>query len=559
MPGTVGTDPRTDLVEDPLRALILPAAAVLLVLGACTSSDPQPDNPAPEETAAVDDPSDPGGTPEGELRFLGPDADALLNAEQAAALHVEVEADHPGQLEDLVVLLDGQPVVDGIEVDGTRLRYTPGDLPDGPRTLAVTAGEDGALLHAWDFEVKATPPPLELDEPLGPAVADQPVTVSGATEPGATVAVGATQVTADEQGSFTLVLDTATPTLTVVATDVAGNAEQVERELVVVPSRVEVDELRTVHVTFWAWASPQLREPIIELIERGAINAVQLDLKDEGGQIGYPSQVELAEQIGATTTAIDLDAAVAELHELGVAVVGRIVAFADPQLAAWAWEAGEREMVIQLTDGSDYFRGSYAGFSNYVHPEVIAYNLDLAEEAAAAGVDHILWDYIRRPEGQSSYTVPGLETSPEAAIVDFTRQADERLAPYGVQHGASVYGIAADRPEQIGQDIPAMAEHLDYVAPMIYPSHWGPGEYGVADPNRQPYDIVRATLEVWQEAVADRRARVVPWLEDTSYRAWDRPHQIREQWRGALDQGIDEWLMWNPGSSYTTSVYEPRG
>jgi hypothetical protein len=64
-----------------------------------------------------------------------------------------------------------------------------------------------------------------------------------------------------------------------------------------------------------------------------------------------------------------------------------------------------------------------------------------------------------------NYTVPGLETTPEEAIVEFTRLADERLAPYGIQHGASVYGIAADRPTQIGQDIPAMAEHLDYVAP----------------------------------------------------------------------------------------------
>jgi hypothetical protein len=93
---------------------------------------------------------------------------------------------------------------------------------------------------------------------------------------------------------------------------------------------------------------------------------------------------------------------------------------------------------------------------------------------------------------------------------------------------------------------------------MIYPSHWGPGEYGVADPNRQPYDIVRATLEVWDEATEGKRARVVPWLEDTPYRAWDRPFQVREQIRAALDHGIDEWLMWNPGSSFTPAAYERR-
>jgi hypothetical protein len=327
---------------------------------------------------------------------------------------------------------------------------------------------------------------------------------------------------------------------------------------VVVASRVEVDEIRAVHATFWAWATPELRDPIVQMIDDGKINAVQLDLKDEGGHVGYPSQVPLAEEIGAAIGPLDLEAAVAELHERGVAVIGRIVAFADPTLAAWAWENDRRDWVIQLPDGSDYYHGSYAGFSNYAHEDVIAYNLDLAEEAAAAGVDHILWDYIRRPEGIENYTVPGLTTTPEEAIVAFTRQADERLAPYGVQHGASVYGIAADRPTQIGQDIPAMAEHLDYVAPMIYPSHWGPGEYGVADPNRQPYDIITATLAVWQASVEGTRARVVPWLEDTSYRAWDRPFQIGEQIRAARDQGIDEWLMWNPGSRFTPEAYDRR-
>ncbi|MEX2501383.1 MAG: putative glycoside hydrolase, partial [Trueperaceae bacterium] len=115
--------------------------------------------------------------------------------------------------------------------------------------------------------------------------------------------------------------------------------------------------------------------------------------------------------------------------------------------------------------------------------------------------------------------------------------------------------IAVDRPTQIGQDIQGMAEHLDYVAPMLYPSHWGPWEYGVEDPNRQPYDIISEALKVWNEATADKRARVVPWLEDTPYRAWDRPQQVREQLRAAAEHANNEWLMWHPGSTYTPEVY----
>ena len=59
-------------------------------------------------------------------------------------------------------------------------------------------------------------------------------------------------------------------------------------------------------------------------------------------------------------------------------------------------------------------------------------------------------------------------------------RASQRVHAAGARLGASVFGIAATRPDEIAQDIPRMATVVDYVAPMVYPSHWGPGEYGVA-------------------------------------------------------------------------------
>jgi hypothetical protein len=565
--------------SSPTVRFLAATIATLVLAAGCTSPD----------AVGGDDQAD--AAEELGFRFDGPDDGAMVNAAELETLAFTVTAESDdATVEDLVLLLDGEDVSADASVQGDTLRYEPGDLEDGERELVVAeaaddatveddearddeAGDDGATdagggaedrgteptpLHTWRFQVKATPPTLELHSPDGAVAAGEPVTVAGVTEPGATVEVGDEQVTADDDGAFELELDDVDGELTIRVTDVAGNTTEVAERIVTVASRVDIDEIRTVHATFWAWATPSLRDPIQQMIDDGRINSLQLDLKDEGGHIGYESQVELAQQVGADIGPLDLEQTVADLHDQGIAVIGRIVAFADPTLASWAWENDRRDMVIQLPDGSDYYRGSYAGFSNYTHEDVIDYLLDVAEEAAQAGVDHILWDYIRRPEGMENYAVPGLETTPEEAIVDFARLADERLAPYGIQHGASVYGIAADRPTQIGQDIPAMAEHLDYVAPMIYPSHWGPGEYGVADPNRQPYDIITATLDIWTETVEGKRARVVPWLEDTTYRAWDRPFQVREQIRATLDQGIDEWLMWNPGSSFTPSAYEQR-
>jgi hypothetical protein len=524
---------------------------------------------------SADDGTDAGGTASGDpgasatstsgaWSFDGPDDGALIGAEALERLTFEVSSVTASELGSLRVLLNGDDVTAAAQQADDRLTYTPRGLDDGAHTLAVRgdAGSNEAL-HAWDFTVKAADPAFELTAPERAIGASGPVTLAGRSDPGADVEVAGVRTTADDDGAFELELEDSGSAhdgdgwLAITVIDLAGNRLEVEHRLAVVASRVETDEIRTVHAASWAWNNPALREPILQMLADGKINAMQIDLKDEAGHLGYDSEVELANEVGAVKGPLDLEQTVADLHADGVPVIGRIVAFADPTLASWAWANDRRDWVIQDNDGNDFYRGSYAGFSNYTHPEVIDYNLDIAEEAARAGVDHILWDYIRRPEGIDNYTVPGLTTTPEVAIVDFTRQADERLEPYGIQHGASVYGIAVDRPTQIGQDIQGMADHLDYVAPMLYPSHWGPFEYGVEDPNRQPYDIISEALKVWNEATADKRARVVPWLEDTPYRAWDRPFQVREQLRAAAEHANNEWLMWHPGSTFTPEVY-PR-
>jgi hypothetical protein len=526
------------------HALLAPVLAGVL-LAACSAAPPPGD----------------------ELGFDGPDDD-VLNAETAQGVEFVARIEEGAQradLDDLVVLLDGEDVTADARVQGSELTYAPA-LEDGERVVAIgsSRGDDAdevELLREWHLTVDTVAPEIELTAPEGAVIAGQELTVAGATKPGSVVEVGSERATADEEGRFELVLAEAPDgALSLVATDEAGNVTADEVSLVSVPSRVETDEIRSVHVSFCGWATPSLREPVLELIDEGLITAVQLDLKDETGKVGYDTDVELAERIGADepNCLVDLQAAVAELHELGVPVIGRIVAFADPVLAQWAWANGERDWVTQTADG-EMFVGKYAGFSNFAHPEMVEYNIAIAEEAAALGVDHILWDYIRKPDGPfEQFHFAGLETSPEESLVAFTRAADERLAPYGVLHGASLYGVSADRPTEVSQDVEAMAEHLDYVAPMIYPSHWGPGEYDVANPLEQPYDMVAATLEIWQEATEGKRARVLPWLEDSNWPVRlgypDRAQYVREQIQGTYDSDIDEWLLWDSAVKYTTAA-----
>jgi hypothetical protein len=574
----------------PLSRLARPlgsAFALLLMASACTSGS--------DDARAETDPDRITTTaePERSLSLSGPDDGELLNAAQTEALSVEVAIDNADagfDLDDLRVLLDGDDVTSSAEVGTDRLTWAPGELADGERTITIASapeaaetadndaaagddavdGSDGEatepaapeleMLREWQVTIDTTPPEITLTSPDGAIVANQDVIVAGSTEPGATIQVGDLETTADAEGNFEVALD-APPqgALQLIATDEAGNETADEASFMVVPSRVVADEVRAVHVSFCAWATPSLRDPIIQQIEDGLITAVQLDIKDETGRIGPETQQELALASGADQADcnIDLPAAVEQLHELGVPVIGRIVAFADPMLARWAWDNGDRDMVIQ-TAGGELFTGKYAGFSNFANEDVAAYNIGVAEEAAAVGVDHILWDYLRKPDGQESqFDFVGLEGTPGEAIAEFTREADERLAPYGVQHGASLYGVSADRPTEVAQDVEVLADHLDYVAPMIYPSHWASGEYGVANPLMQPADMVLATLEVWNEATEDKRARVVPWLEDSNYPISlgypDRTSYLSEQIRGTYERGINEWMLWDSSVRYTTA------
>ena len=154
-------------------------------------------------------------------------------------------------------------------------------------------------------------------------------------------------------------------------------------------------------------------------------------------------------------------------------------------------------------------------------------------------------------------TFPGLKVAPEQAIVSFLAETRAALKPYRVFLGASVFGVAATRPKEVAQNVPAMAEHVDYISAMVYPSHWGPGEYGVANPNAQPYEIVLRSLEDFQKDVRGTGARVVPWLQDFSLGVDYGPAQVGAEIEAARDAGVDEYLLWDPAVTYTAAALPP--
>ena len=482
----------------------------------------------------------------------------VITPQEAAQLAVTIVFADPEAAAEATLSYDGEVVESPAVKDDTMFWVPPAPPVEGAHEVSLAVPRallDDAQFH-WDFTVDGTAPSLEVPSAVEPVAMDDEAEVSGVVEAGATLTADDDPVKVDDDGGFTLHYDRppAGP-INLEATDEAGN---VTTASVVVP--VTYPGLRGVHVTAAAWGNQQLRDGILAMIDEHRIDTVELDLKDDSGIVGFDTQVSRAAEIGATVRNYDLDTAVTTLKNRGVRVVGRIVTFRDPKLAAAAWAEGHGDQVIQ-TAGGDIYGGADGGYTNPASAAVRQYNLDIALDAVSRGVDDILWSDTRLPTRDlESILIPGLTGTPSDAVTGFLAQAHTELRQRGAYQGVTVEGEAADRGDQVGQDVPRIARNADYLAPEIYPGYWLGGRYGVADPRHQPGDLVRGVLAHYQEVTAGTGTVLVPWLQDFAVGGVDYGDaEVRAQIEAARGLGVERFLLWSPAVRYSAGGVDPNG
>ena len=475
----------------------------------------------------------------------------------ASQLQVAIDVRPASGLPSSKLLLDGKALT-----KATRTAHGYQWRADGPltagthhRELTVPRPVLPASHFRWTILVDANAPRIRVPTSIAPHRMDERVRIAGRVDTDARLTANGEPVDIDHGGHFTLAYPRppAGP-ITLVARDPAGYV--VKREIFVPVKRPTV---HGVHMSALSWREPDLRAGVFALIDQHRINTVELDLKDESGEVGYNSKVPLAQQVGAVKRYYDLAQAVRTLHAKGVRVIGRVVVYRDPILADAAWRDGHHDWVVQKPDGSP--QGAYGGFTNMGAPAVREYNLAIAAEAANLGVDEILWDYIRRPEGDLGAMVfsgmPSTDDAVQRRVVDFLTRGQELLRAKGVFQGASLFGIAAARPTTIGQNVPDIARHVDFISPMVYPALWVPGEYRVADPPRMPFAIVVRSLEDFQTKARGTAVTFTPWLQDFSLGVTYRDAEVAEQIRAATELGIHDWILWSPRVVYHAGQVAP--
>ncbi|HEY0780623.1 MAG TPA: putative glycoside hydrolase [Gemmatirosa sp.] len=300
-------------------------------------------------------------------------------------------------------------------------------------------------------------------------------------------------------------------------------------------------------------------DSLLDRLRGTRVDAVVLDVK-ENGIVPYRSRVPLARAAGAVHPVIaDVRALLRAVRARGLYPIARIVCFRDPVLAAarpgWA---------ILGADGQPWLDPTYR--QRWVDPydrRVWAYNVALAREALALGFGEVQWDYVRFPDvpdsTRATLAFPAARGRAPAAAIDAFVASSRRAL--GAPVTVDVFGRAITESgdsEGIGQNWDSLATVADAILPMVYPSHYVPGNFDLPAPTAAPYELVRramAAAVARTRQLPRARARIRPWLQ--AFTRGEPPYggdEVRAQVRGAADAGVDEWVLWNATGDYPDAV-----
>jgi len=312
---------------------------------------------------------------------------------------------------------------------------------------------------------------------------------------------------------------------------------------------------RALYLSFYGAGHRGIRGRALDLIERTELNAVVIDVKGDRGRLSYPSAIMQAHDIGAQSeiTLPNIRTLLADFKQRGIYTIARIVVFKDNQLA-------EAYPQYAVTDRSGKPWKDREGLG-WVDPHQVAvqdYNLRIAEEAALLGFDEVQFDYVRFPDtARLSFSRPNSFENRSGAINDFLRRAKTLLDGYGTYLSADVFGYVCwnENDTFIGQHLETLLPHVDYMAPMLYPSGFSHGLPGYPSPMDAPYEIIQLSLQQALQRTNADPLRFRPWLQAFRDYAFDRrPFAAREisaQIQAARDSGSNGYMLWNAANRYS--------
>ncbi|MCO5220905.1 MAG: hypothetical protein M9947_04880 [Thermomicrobiales bacterium] len=429
------------------------------------------------------------------------------------------------------------------------------DAPAGSQPVeATTVAEQPASEPSPTVAPSVTPASTMVPEGDGVAIGGTIIDEAGDPIHDATIRSGSSFARTDENGTFQLADVPAGSDVEVWA---SGYADQTVASSDAMTVTMQRENINAAYLTGAHLSNETTIQNIIDLAHTTDVNAVVIDMKE--GTVYYDTGVQFFIDAQAVQAMFDPAALVQRFKNEGLYTIARIVVFNDPVVAE-----NRPDLAIMTTSGEIWRGYNGAAWVNPYHRELWQPNIDLGIEAAAMGFDEVQFDYVRFPsDGDLSNAEFGTQYTYQEdervkTIADFLQMARDQLTIHGVKTAADVFAIVGIYPDDqgIGQRFYDFTLVVDYICPMIYPSHFTASPLGMTEsPNANPYDTVLITMNSAAGKVPGQELKIRPWIQD--FTMGDPPYgveQVQAQIDAALVAGASGWMLWNPESTFTVGA-----
>lgn len=366
---------------------------------------------------------------------------------------------------------------------------------------------------------------------------------------------------------------------------VTPTAEPTPDPAVTSVQKPEFEPVKALYLNPKSFQDSSLLEHYIDLANRTEINAYVIDIKSDWGVIQYKSEIEDVRAAGACRDDIDISKIIQKFHDNNIRVIGRIVTFKDSVITKYRPELAIKhngKLFDQSGDGSGVY------WLDATNNKSWDYILAIVQEALNYGFDEIQFDYVRFPETSLyKYELSNLEEGRERHeyIEGFLEYIRANI-PEDTILSADIFGmplISSRDYGEIGQTLESIGWNLDYISPMIYPSHFansapkGSMANGVGQvingvkfthPDLNPYEVVYNTLLVGKkriEAVEGYNLKCRPYIQGftadylpAGYWKKYGVEEYRAQIQAVYDAGYEEWIFWNAPNNYVEEAFLPE-
>jgi hypothetical protein len=320
--------------------------------------------------------------------------------------------------------------------------------------------------------------------------------------------------------------------------------------------------VRAIYVSSWVASASTYRNPLIKLIDDTELNAIVIDVKDSTGRIGFYMNDPILQEYakGSMENRVrDMRALTNLLHSKNIYIIGRISVFQDPYMTKirpeWA--------VTKKSDGTVWKDNKGLSFLDPANKEVWKYTVAIARAAYESGFDEINFDYIRYPsDGKISdinYHITPPNTRSDNLEAFFTYLHSEMKKSPAITTSADVFGLTTEAMDDmgIGQIWEKAIPHFDFIAPMVYPSHYPNGHAGYKNPAAYPYEIITRAIAgaiLKTTKINQDVNKIRPWLQDFNLGATYTKDLVRAQIKAVHDQKLSSWMLWDPRNKYTAGA-----